>query len=187
MMIRKAASDGSVDPGRRERSRRTFPDRRCPRRRAPSGRRRAATARGIGLERGVKQRQLRACAAATTGVAPVLTAPTISSAMRAIELRLERRAQRAGRKHAAVADAAGAVDHQDREVLRKRRILESVVHHDDACALFPREPQRPRRGSPRRPSARRARAAAARRRPARRCAPASTDHAGRQAGRHSRG
>ena len=46
----------------------------------------------------------------------------------------ERRAQRARRKHLAVADAAAAVDHQDREVLVQPRTLEAVVHHDRAGA-----------------------------------------------------
>ena len=54
--------------------------------------------------------------------------------VRALELARERRAQRAGRNHAAVADAAPAVDHQDCDILDERRVLEAVVHHDDARA-----------------------------------------------------
>ena len=54
--------------------------------------------------------------------------------LRARDLDLERRPQRACRNDAAVADAAAAVDQKDGEVLDQRRILESVVHDDDAGA-----------------------------------------------------
>ena len=53
----------------------------------------------------------------------------------AIELRVERRAQGAGRKDATIADAAAAVDDRDGQVLHQRRILQAVIHDDDAGAL----------------------------------------------------
>ena len=49
-------------------------------------------------------------------------------------LRVERRPQRPCRKRSAVADAAAAIDHHDREVLGERRVLEAVVHHDHGRA-----------------------------------------------------
>ena len=52
----------------------------------------------------------------------------------AIELNAERRAQRPGGNDPAIADAAAAVDDENREVLDQRRILKAVVHHDDAGA-----------------------------------------------------
>jgi hypothetical protein len=53
----------------------------------------------------------------------------------------ERSAQRACREHLPVAEAAPGVDHQDRKILRKRRILKAVIHHDDARALVLRKPR----------------------------------------------
>ena len=61
-----------------------------------------------------------------------------------------------------------AVDHQHRKILGERRILEAVVHHDDARAGRHAPPARRRRGRARRWWARRAPAAAARRRRRRR-------------------
>ena len=52
----------------------------------------------------------------------------------ALELRVERRAQRTGRKHASIADAAPAIDDGDGEVLGQRGILQAVIHDDDAGA-----------------------------------------------------
>ena len=54
--------------------------------------------------------------------------------IRAAELALKRRPQRPRREHHAVADAAAAIDHQDRTVFAQTRILETVVHHDRARA-----------------------------------------------------
>ena len=54
--------------------------------------------------------------------------------MGARELRIERRPQRTGRYDPAVADAAPGVDHEHREVLGERRIVEPIVHDDDARA-----------------------------------------------------
>ena len=54
--------------------------------------------------------------------------------LRAIELRAERRAQRPGRNDPAVADAAPGIDHQHGKILGQRRVLEAVVHDDDAGA-----------------------------------------------------
>ena len=51
-----------------------------------------------------------------------------------LELSAQRRPQRAGRDHLAVADAAPGVDHQHREILGQRRILKPVIHDDDAGA-----------------------------------------------------
>ena len=53
----------------------------------------------------------------------------------ALKLRVERRAQRPGREHAAIADAAAAVDHGHGEILGERAVLQAVVHDDDAGAL----------------------------------------------------
>ena len=54
--------------------------------------------------------------------------------MCARDLDFERCPQRAGRNDAAVADAAAAVDQKDGKILYQRRILEAVVHDDDAGA-----------------------------------------------------
>ena len=54
------------------------------------------------------------------------------------KLGAKRRAQGAGRKHASIADAAAAVDHRQREILRKRGVLQAVAqrfivqHHPPA-------------------------------------------------------
>jgi len=54
--------------------------------------------------------------------------------LRMIELDAERRPQRTGRNDVAVADAAAAIEEDDREILLERGILQPVVHHDDAGA-----------------------------------------------------
>ena len=54
--------------------------------------------------------------------------------LRARHLHVEGCAQRTGRDHPAVADAAAAVDQEDRQVLDQRRILKAVVHHNDGGA-----------------------------------------------------
>ena len=51
------------------------------------------------------------------------------------ELRRQRRAQGTCGEHVAVADAALAVDHDQRGILGDRRILKTVIHQDDAGAL----------------------------------------------------
>jgi hypothetical protein len=56
------------------------------------------------------------------------------------KLRIERRAQRPRRKHAAIADAATAVDHGHCKILGERAVLQAVVHDDDAGALCLRQP-----------------------------------------------
>ena len=58
--------------------------------------------------------------------------------LRARHLHIERRAQGTGRNQPAVADAAAAVDHEDRQILDQRRILKAVVHHDDGGAIASR-------------------------------------------------
>ena len=54
--------------------------------------------------------------------------------MRPHKLRLKRRAQRSGGNDPAIADAALPIDHQHRKILGERRILEAVIHDDDAAA-----------------------------------------------------
>ena len=54
--------------------------------------------------------------------------------MRARPLRGERRAQRSRRQAQAVADSDRAVDHRDGEVLDQGRVLQPVIHDDDAGA-----------------------------------------------------
>ena len=58
------------------------------------------------------------------------------------ELRRERRPQRPPRDHTAITDAAALVDDKEGKVLMERRVLESIVHYDDACAR--RRPARSR-------------------------------------------
>ena len=55
------------------------------------------------------------------------------------KLRRQRRAQGTGGKHAAIAEAAVAVDHDQRGILGDRGILETVVHQDHAGALRARQ------------------------------------------------
>src|ERR1700682_6066591 len=86
---------------------------------ASSGLRRA---RSTGLRRA-------AISAATAPAAAPL--PTTKRASVSAHLRPPRRAQGAGRNHPAVAEAAAAIDHDQRHVLGHRRILETVVHQDD--------------------------------------------------------
>ena len=50
------------------------------------------------------------------------------------ELRIERRPQGSGRKHARIAEAAPSVDDRQGEILGERCILQAVVHDDDAGA-----------------------------------------------------
>ena len=59
--------------------------------------------------------------------------------LRAVELRLQRRTQRACRNDTAIADAAAAIDHHDGEVFDERGILQAVIHDDDARAGILRE------------------------------------------------
>ena len=61
-----------------------------------------------------------------------------------IELGFERRPQRTGREHPAIADAAAAVEHRDDEVLGERRVLPAVVH-DDGVGSGPRRRRGARR------------------------------------------
>ena len=51
-----------------------------------------------------------------------------------LELKLDRGAQGAGGKQAAVAEAHRAVDHRKREIAAEARVLQSVVHDDQAGA-----------------------------------------------------
>jgi hypothetical protein len=53
------------------------------------------------------------------------------------QLRLQRRTQGAGGKHKAIAEPTITVDHDQRSILRDRRILETIVHQDHAGALRP--------------------------------------------------
>ena len=55
--------------------------------------------------------------------------------MRMFQLRRERRPQRSGRDHEAVADAAAAVDQNNRKVLGQGRILKAVIHDDHGRAV----------------------------------------------------
>ena len=55
------------------------------------------------------------------------------------KLRRQRRAQGPGGKHLAIADAAVAVDHDQRSIFCDRRILEAVIHQDHAGALRARQ------------------------------------------------
>ena len=48
------------------------------------------------------------------------------------DLELERRAQRAGGDHLAVADPALSVDQRNRQILGNRCILQAIIHDDDA-------------------------------------------------------
>ncbi|HEX8808084.1 MAG TPA: hypothetical protein VF760_03725, partial [Xanthobacteraceae bacterium] len=57
----------------------------------------------------------------------------------ASELQLQRSAQRSSRNDAAIADAAAAVDEDETQVLRQRRILKTIIHHDDARSGGTRE------------------------------------------------
>src|ERR1700735_1326884 len=59
--------------------------------------------------------------------------------LRAVELHLQRRTQRAGRNDTAIADAAAAINHHDGEIFDERRILHAVVHDGDARAGILRE------------------------------------------------
>ena len=191
---RRACSDGdrgscaSRRPRRRRRAalRRISPDRRCRQRRERACRPSDAMNARVGLEPRRETPAARACARRRRP-APHRRRRPRAARLRAIELRVERRAQRPGRKHPAVADAAPAVDDEDGKILGQRRILEAVVHHDDARAGRDRGLRARRRDRARRWSARRARAAAARRR--RRPRDAATDRPapGRRAARHSRG
>ena len=114
------------------------------------------------------------------------TAPTIRSACGAVELRLERRAQRTGREDPAVADAASpSITRIERSLASDGFCKPSSITMTLGARVAARS-ARPRRGHARRSSARRARAAAARRRHHGACAPASTT-TDRRAGRHSRG
>ena len=89
-----------------------------------------------------------------------------------------RLAQRPRRHHPAVAEAEAGIDHDDREILGERRVLQPVVHHHGRRRR-PR-PRPPRGGAVARRSrpARRPRAAAARRRPRPPCAGASSTRTG---------
>jgi hypothetical protein len=51
------------------------------------------------------------------------------------ELCGQRRAQRSSGKYASVTDAAPPVDYAKREILCQRRILQSIIHDDEAGAL----------------------------------------------------
>src|SRR6516165_237488 len=64
--------------------------------------------------------------------------PATDNGVRDLNLGLERRPQRTGRDNAAVADAAAAVNKQDREILGQRRILKPVVHDDDGRTVLSR-------------------------------------------------
>ena len=64
--------------------------------------------------------------------------PDDDERLRLRDLRFQRRSQRTRRNDAAVADAAAAIDEQDREILGERRVLKPVVHDDDVRAGEPR-------------------------------------------------
>ena len=165
-------------------SRKTCPDRRCRRRPAPA-RRRAPRRSRVGHAAGRETPASRA--RGRDDVAGARHLADHQQRVGARELRVERRPQRPGGKHPAVADAAPAVDHRDREILGQRRILQAVVHDDDAGAGSSRGLARPRRGRAPRRSARRAPAAAARRRLPRRDRHGRRPASARPGCRHSRG
>ena len=79
------------------------------------------------------------------------------------QLRGERRAQRAGRQHAAIADAHSAIDDDQAQILGERGILEAVIHDDAVGAGGPRAAGRPSDGQARPPPARCRQGAAPRR------------------------
>ena len=59
--------------------------------------------------------------------------------IRSRELRIQWRAQGAGREHAGIADPAPCIDDGQREILGQRRILQAIVENDHACALRARK------------------------------------------------
>ena len=186
MMVGEAPGRGDRDAGRRAAWRRISPDRRCRRRRARGLPPSAAMNAGIRREPRAEDRQRRA-ARFVRDVGCAAAVADHDQRLRAIELRAERRAQRPGRDHAAVADAAPRIDHEDGEILGQRRVLEAVVHDDDARAGRDRRLRALARGRAPRWSAPRAPAAAARRRHRRRGAAPDRPAPARRAGRHSRG
>ena len=56
-----------------------------------------------------------------------------------LELQVDGRAQGTGRQQPAIAEADGPVDDGEREIAAKARILQSVIHHDQAGAAGERE------------------------------------------------
>ena len=88
-----------------------------------------------GTMRAVNTGRPRASARSFSGVRVESHAADHQNGVGAPNLRRQRSAQRTGRENPAVAEAAFAVDHQQRKILAQRRILKSVVHHDDAGAL----------------------------------------------------
>ncbi len=122
----------------------------------------SAAAAGSGSGR-ARMRGLPARSVSRATASPPAPSP-ITSAVGARPLRGKRRAQRSGREAQAVADARLAVDDGDRQILGERRVLQAVVHDDDARAARDGEPRAGRAGRARRRSGRRARAGAARRR-----------------------
>src|SRR6516225_12061052 len=50
----------------------------------------------------------------------------------AIKLPLQRSAQRSGGDDAAIADAAATIDEDEAQILGQRRILKTIIHHNDA-------------------------------------------------------
>ena len=91
----------------------------------------------VGLQARREKRAGRAAALSLSTASALGAVADHQQRVDALELRIERRAQRPGRKHHAVADAAPR--HRPRaivEIFCQRRILQAVVHHDDvgACA-----------------------------------------------------
>ena len=93
-----------------------------------------------GARRAVITGRPRACASAPTR-APAAPSPAITMASVLLELRVERGAQRPRGNAQAVSDANGAVHHGDGEILLQRRVLQSVIHDENARAGLDRQPR----------------------------------------------
>ena len=95
---------------------------------------------GIGRERAVKHRQ--AARLRRRSRSPMRLRRRSAARKRARAAVRAARASGPGGDHPAIADAA-RIDHEDRKVLDQRRVLKSVVHHDDARARVPWRAARP--------------------------------------------